>query len=248
MLPDLAALIALQQLDNAAELSRRRLAELPGVEQIIATRLAAAQTVVDETGTKVTANQQNRRELEKHVAAIDTRLARFDDHKAAVKTNQEYTALLHEISTAKTEKDGVEEQILIGMDEADRFSQDLKAAEAALAQVKREGDATRAELTKERVTLEAEVTRLLAQKIEASAGVPAALLTRYEQLLKQRRMVAVAPMTGETCMACHVRMRPAVAQKVRRNAELIQCDSCQRILFFVEPAAPAEPAGSSASH
>jgi predicted nucleic acid-binding Zn-ribbon protein len=46
-------------------------------------------------------------------------------------------------------------------------------------------------------------------------------------------------MKNETCTACHVRLRPAVAQQIRRNAEIVQCDSCQRILYFVAP--PEQP-------
>jgi predicted nucleic acid-binding Zn-ribbon protein len=68
--------------------------------------------------------------------------------------------------------------------------------------------------------------------------VPAPLLAKYEQLLKQRRGIAVAQMAGETCRACHVRLRPHVAQIIRRNDEIIQCESCQRILYFEPPAAP----------
>jgi predicted nucleic acid-binding Zn-ribbon protein len=72
-----------------------------------------------------------------------------------------------------------------------------------------------------------------------------AVLARYEQLLKQRRMVAVAAMRGETCEACYVRLRPAVAQQIRRNSEIVQCDNCQRILYYQAPAADAAVAAPS---
>ena len=36
-----------------------------------------------------------------------------------------------------------------------------------------------------------------------------------------------------TCSVCHVRMRPQVYNEVRRGDTLIQCESCQRILYFV---------------
>jgi len=52
-------------------------------------------------------------------------------------------------------------------------------------------------------------------------------------------MVAVAEMKGDLCTACHVRLRPAVTQQVRRNSDLVACDSCQRILYFTAPAAAA---------
>jgi uncharacterized protein len=232
MIPALTSLIVLQQLDTAAESARKRLAELPRAEQEVAAKLAAATAAVDVAKAKLAANNTARRELEKNVAAVDTRLAKFDDHKAAVKTNQEYTALLHEIATAKSEKDTIEEQILVIMEAADAIAAEIKLAEAALAATTKDALAARRILADERATLETDAARLMADRAKAAPDVPATVLSRYEQLLKQRRMIAVAEMVGELCTACHVRMRPAVAQAVRRNSEIIACDSCQRILYF----------------
>src|SRR5262245_47438669 len=89
---NLAALIALQALDSAADTARRRLAELPAAEQALAARQADATAAVEAGKARLAENNTVRRQLEKDVASVDVRLARFDDHKAAVKTNQEYTA------------------------------------------------------------------------------------------------------------------------------------------------------------
>ena len=235
MLPVLQTLIALQALDTAAEAARRRLAELPASEQAIARKITSAQAAVDLAKAGHTENQHQRRELEKQVAAVDARLSRFDDHRAAVKTNHEYTALLHEIATAKSEKDALEEQILVLMESADTLQGTVTETERALTTVRKEGDAARASLVVEQRALEADLVRIAAEKADVSTSVDKASLARYEQLLKQRKMVAVAEMKGELCTACHVRLRPAVSQQVRRNAELVACDSCQRILYYTKP-------------
>lgn len=235
VLPELASLIAIQQLDTAADLARRRMAELPSAEQAIEGRLADATAAVEAVKSKLHENQLARRALDKDVAAVDVRLARFEDHKAAVKTNQEYTALLHEIGTAKSEKDAIEDRILILMEEADALAADLRATQAALAQAKRDGDKERAALVAERATLDAELVRLADQRRGEVRGASAAVLSKYEQLLKNRRGVAVAAMVGATCSACHVRLRPHIAQQVRRNDEIVPCESCQRILYYQAP-------------
>ena len=49
-------------------------------------------------------------------------------------------------------------------------------------------------------------------------------------------------MTGEICDACHVRLRPHFSQPIRRNEGIVQCESCQRILYFEPPAATAAAA------
>lgn len=235
MLPTLSALIALQGLDTAAEAARRRLAEMPSAEQAAAAAVARAVAGLDGAKAKLAENQQARRDLDKAVALVETRLSRFDEHKAAVKTNQEYTALLHEIATAKAEKDGVEEKILELLEAADALSVEVNAAENALSVAKKDAAGVRALLDEERASLNAELARLATERDRQAAGVERPILAKYEQILKQRRMVAVARLTGELCTACHVRLRPAMAQAVRRNTEIVQCDSCQRILYFVPP-------------
>ena len=235
MHPSLAALVALQALDTAADHARKRLAELPAAEQEITATIAADAAEVTRLKAEIKANHDQRRELEKAVAAVDTRLARFEDHKAAIKTNQEYTALLHEIATAKTEKDGVEERILVLMEAADTLAGQAKAAEGALAKATREGDERRKALTAEGAAQHRELERLTGERKGEAAGLPAALLAKYDQLLKGRRGLAVAAMTGEICTACHVRLRPHVTQQIRRNEDIVQCESCQRILYFAGP-------------
>lgn len=238
MLPDLTSLVALQALDTAADTARKRLAELPAAEQAIEMKLGAATAAADGAKARFTENQQARRALEKDVAGVDARLSRFDDHKAAVKTNHEYTALLHEIATAKTEKEALEERILILMEAADVVAAEMKTADAAVIETAREATTARSALVNERRAIEADASRLATERGRAAQEVPAPLLARYDQLVKQRRGVAVAKMIGEMCEACHVRLRPSVTLQVRRNAEIVQCDSCQRILYFEAPEAP----------
>src|SRR5262245_44418449 len=216
---------------------------MPAAEQTIAASLAAARGVVDAAKASIQENTQGRRALEKDVAAVDSRLAKFDDHKAAVKTNQEYTALLHEIATAKTEKDAIEEKILLLLEAADGLTADLKREETALADAKKTGQTARAALATERQELEREIARLTGERERAATGLDPRARATYDQLLKQRKGLAVARLVDGHCSACHVRLRPNVEQAIRRNDSIVQCDSCQRILYFEPPAqAPAATA------
>lgn len=236
MMPSLASLIALQELDTAAETARRRLAELPAAEAAIEQTVTSAAAAVDAVKARQQENQHARRALEKDVAGVDTRLARFNDHKAAVKTNQEYTALLHEIATATQEKDAIEEKILVLMEAADGLAAELKAADAALAKAKREGADTRGALQAEKATLDTDLARLARDRSRQTSDIEPRALGIYDQLIKGRRGLAVAAMRDGHCTACNVRLRPHVEQTIRRNESLIQCESCHRILYFKEKA------------
>ena len=212
---------------------------MPAAEQAIATALGAARASVDAEKARIQENTQARRALEKDIAGVDTRLARFDDHKAAVKTNHEYTALLHEISTAKAEKDAIEERLLVLMEEGDTLAAGLKAAERALTEEEDRGRKAKVALETDRAQIDKELTHLSSERARESREVDTALLSKYSQLLKQRKGIAVSKMTGDICDACHVRLRPHVTQQVRRNDAIVQCDSCQRILYYIPPAESA---------
>jgi hypothetical protein len=234
----------LQALDSAADAARKRIAELPAAEQAIAAHLAASKAAGEAVKARIQQNADGRRTLEKDIAAVDTRLARFDDHKAAVKTNHEYTALLHEISGAKAEKDAIEERLLILMDEADGLAREGKASDAAFKDEQAKAQTALASLGEERRSFDADLARLAKERAAAAAGVDARTLALYEQLLKGRRGVAMARVEGELCSVCHVRQRPHVLQQVRRNDSIVQCESCQRIMYIIAPSADAGTAAT----
>jgi len=66
----------------------------------------------------------------------------------------------------------------------------------------------------------------------------------FDQVARRRGGVAVAEARDGVCTICHVRMRPQVFNTVRRNDEIVQCEHCQRILFYV-PAATADVVANS---
>ena len=69
------------------------------------------------------------------------------------------------------------------------------------------------------------------------------LVALFEQVARARKGIAICIATRDgLCSACHVRLRPQVFQEVRRNDAIIQCFSCNRILYYVPPPPPVEPA------
>ena len=90
------------------------------------------------------------------------------------------------------------------------------------------------------------VTEVLRSGMIAQGKVVAEFEERFtgpfEAVAKRRNGVAIAEARDGVCTICHVRLRPQVFNEVRRNDQIIQCDSCNRILYFV-PA--SQPAGST---
>ena len=49
---------------------------------------------------------------------------------------------------------------------------------------------------------------------------------------RARQGIAVAEAVDGHCSICHVRLRPQVYNTILRNEAIVQCDHCQRILYF----------------
>jgi hypothetical protein len=242
MSPDLERLIQLQRLETIIAEARAAIALHPQRLAALDARLNDAKAAVDSAKEQLKANGERRRELEKDVAVYQGRLTKFKDQLSAVKTNREYTAMQHEIATAQSDLGAVEEKVLERMLEADELAAAAKRAEAALATQSKEIEAEKKILSQEVISTEAS----LKESTEARAALVKALEPRlvalFEQVAKVRKGVAICSATRDgLCSVCHVRLRPHVFQQIRQNDTIIQCDSCQRVMYWIPPPPPVEP-------
>src|SRR5712691_2143654 len=228
---DLEHVIALQKLDSARHDADRRLAEAPDKDKALESRLEAARQGVAETKEHFAANQTARRAIEKDVAVHQGRLSKFREQAMAVKTNQEYHAIQKEIGFAQGEIKTLEDRILERMLEADDLSAASKRLEKALADEQKAIDAERKTMTTELAELRTSLDRIGAERAALIAAMDRHIVAIYELVSSRRHGVAVAEARDFICTICHVRLRPQVFNNILKNDAIIQCDSCQRILY-----------------
>jgi predicted nucleic acid-binding Zn-ribbon protein len=234
---DLERVIALQHLDTAAADARRKLAEGPERDKTFDARLAEAKQRVADAKARLAANAEARRAVEKEVAVHQGRLSKYRDQAMAVKTNQEYHAIQHEMAHAQGEIKKYEDAILERMLEADEVTTTIKAAEADLAAQQKAIDAERAKMKAEDAERHKALEKLVADRAALVAQIDKQVLATYERVAANRHGIAIADAHDGICSVCHVRLRPQVANIVRRNDSIVQCDSCQRILYAQLPGA-----------
>ncbi|MCC6214774.1 MAG: hypothetical protein IT376_07890 [Polyangiaceae bacterium] len=132
---------------------------------------------------------------------------------------------------------------LVGLAEQARAEMDRVALEQSA--VESELGASEGASTNRIAELEQAVEQAEAKRKEAITAVPVVLFRRYE-LIRKRRGTALAHTTDGKCSACNIVLPPMAFHQLRRGTELSQCPSCQRILYFKEPAPEsAEPPADS---
>jgi predicted nucleic acid-binding Zn-ribbon protein len=239
---ELERIIALQKLASAAIDAERRLADQPEREKALETRLSTARQHVATARERLTENQNARRGVEKDVAVHQGRLSKFREQAMAVKTNQEYHAVQKEIEFAQGEIKGLEDRILELMVEADDLTATVKRAESELAAEEKNVEADRRATTAELTALKGSLDKIAAERAEVVQHLSPRTLAIFELVSSRRHGVAVAQARDGICTVCHVRLRPQVFNTVLRNDQIVQCDSCQRILYSAPAATPATDA------
>jgi uncharacterized protein len=237
--PDLQHLIQLQELDLAAERYRRRISDIPALQQALDARLAERNAALDGVKARIAACQAARREVEKDLAAVQTRLSKFKNQLMEVKTNKEYQAMQKEMSVAEQEISDHETRLLERMEEADGLALELKAAETALKSEQASVAQDRQALDTERTQGDRELQRISDDRTRIAGLVSRDVLTVFDRIAQSRKGLAMAEARDGLCSVCHVRLRPQVFNEARRNENLIHCDSCNRLLYFVPPPAAA---------
>ncbi len=247
MLPDLERLIHLQDLDSRLAAAEQTMNGAPEREAALDARLAAARAAVDTAKAAIAENQNARRSVDKDLLASQQRLEKYKEQSMAVKTNTEFHAMQHQMEAVKAEIDQFESRVLEVMMQADELAASHKAAEKALAAEETGVAAERKAMEAERQQAVAESAACTAERAEIVRQMDPHVVSTFERIARARGGIGLARAEKERCVVCQVRLRPMVYNEVRRNDAIVQCDSCQRILYYVSPAPgavdqPAPPA------
>jgi uncharacterized protein len=247
VLADLQRLIELQEIESRAAVASKAIAEAPGRIAALDALLQAATTALATAKQSLTDTQTSRRSIDNDLISAQQRLDKYKDQLMAVKTNEQLHAMQHQIKAVEEEVGQHEERVLINMMKADEVNASIKQAEAALK-------AAQAKVAAERAAIESE-TKVHQQTVADCAVGRDSIIASMDnkgavetfQRIAKVRGTAVARAEGERCTICQVRLRPAVFSEVRKGESLVQCDSCNRILYYIPPTKAAAPAAPDAS-
>jgi len=241
MHPDLEKLIALQQADAEVARLREEIATLPRKVAAIESKLAGTRAQIEKAQQALAATQAARRKLETEIQDHRGHVSKYREQSLAVKTNEQYKALLHEIEFAEQHIRAAEDKILEGMVDSETREAALRAAEAELKAETAEIEKEKAEARSRTAEDEGLLAEQNAQREKMRAGITGDVLPHYDRVLHARK-TAVAEARAQKCTACNVLLRPQTYNDVRSNEQIVMCDSCGRILYY-DPAhePPPEP-------
>lgn len=202
---------------TAADLEDERTAKLAEVEAIRADS--------DSTGVQ-------RRELEAVLQEEERRLTERRMRLTRIRNDKELEAAQREIDGLKELSSRHEEELYTVLEQTESVDGGLKAIEEELQAIVDRAKAHADETTGQIVALEKEIESEKAERERVAALLKPNVRRRYETVFSRRAGLAVVEMVRDICRGCNMSIPPQMANDIRKGNSLIDCPSCQRILFW----------------
>jgi hypothetical protein len=151
-------------------------------------------------------------------------------YNGATKNPKELVNLEHEGKSLKSKISGQEDELLELMGQVEELEAEVKTSTEELKQLKQEWQQRQGALKQRKNEIEPEIVELsqargaLVQQIDLEA------LGLYERIRLAKEQ-AIAKVVQGRCQGCHITLPTSQWQKARAG-ELMQCNSCNRILYL----------------
>ncbi|MBW2621985.1 MAG: hypothetical protein JRD68_03700 [Deltaproteobacteria bacterium] len=227
-------LVKLQKLDNRLQQLKRAETEGPQKVADLDEELISAEVKVKASLELEEELKKTRREYESQIEENEERIKKNLERQFKVKTNNEYTALLKEVDFFKESNSEAEDKVLSLMDEVEKTEKEnqelkewFKEQKEILTQRKKDTEIWVSTSIKD-------LARLETERADLVKDIPHGMMSTYERVFKRGGGVAVVPIIGGICQACHLQIPPQHFNELQRNDKLMTCVNCNRIIYWNE--------------
>jgi predicted nucleic acid-binding Zn-ribbon protein len=228
---------ALRDLDERAFALRGELKRFPEQRAQLERAMIEQKSRIERHRNETAALQLKRRETEREIESLTTQERKFQSQLPAVKKNEEYQALLHEIAGVRRKRSDLETEVLMAFESEERVSGERAETERALQSAQREATERTQRIDAEESAHRERLAAIDAERAAHVAGLPPLTRSRYERIHQSREGRAVVAIQKGACGGCYRGQPPQILQDARKRDRLQICEGCGRILVWPPDAA-----------
>jgi predicted nucleic acid-binding Zn-ribbon protein len=234
MQKDLEMLLKLQEIDyDLMELDRSK-DYLPDMINNLKREIEDTSNTLEESEERLTQQNLQRKKLELDLEQTNTELGKLQKQMLDIKTNREYDALVTEIANRKLKISNTEEELLKTLTEIDELQDKIKEYKDKLAEVEKSNQVQLESLQKELDSIGTKIRQKEDERKNISVRINKYILSTYERVKKVKGGLAVVPVRKRACSGCYKSLPPQRIQEIKKGDALITCDSCGRILIWMD--------------
>lgn len=230
----LNSLLNLQELDEQlGELDRSKV-YLPEMIDNVNSEIVILEKEYQENKEILLEAQIKQKQIEIDVESDKEALEKYSKQMKVIKTNKEYDALIAEIDQKKQNISDNEDEVLKLMGTIEESTENIEGLDTKLKEVRENNQTHLDNLRTEMASLDAKIAEKKLIRQELTKSLDRKALTVYERIRKGKGGMAVVPLRKRACGGCFKQIPPQLVQQIRRGDRIYTCDSCGRILIWVD--------------
>lgn len=177
---------------------------------------------------------KNMRQVQAALELNEDRAARAQSKLDGVSSGDEFQAATKELEQLKKFSESFLEQ-------KSKIQESVDALDSAIAEIQKNIDeldvqrkSKQSDIASQEGVLDTDMTELLSQRGKFTVNIEKPTLARYDRIRAARDGVGLAPASHGRCNSCNMMIPPQLFNQLMKTQELIQCPSCQRVLYYLE--------------
>lgn len=225
-------LYELQEIDLEIDAKREALSEVMG-------RLGQSE-VLDQARLSLAGDEEHlvelersQREQEREVEDLRAKATASEEklYGGTVKNPKELASLQEQVVNLQQKMRVGDDKTLDIMAEVDTTQQKVSLKRGEVAKIEEDWRAEQASLSQQQAELGAALATLEQKGKDLAGKLDASSLELYQALRRKRHGRAVAKVEQGMCQGCRIALPMSELQRARLGQELVQCSSCERILY-----------------
>jgi len=233
----LYTLLLLQDIDRDIVREEKRQKKLPArIKEIDNAKAEIEKITLDKKESlKELRSKIKRKEID--VKEVNTKIEKHQNELYGGKTSdiKELKQLQKVIELFKKDRDKIEEDLLVLMDEEDDFKIDLNEAEKELVKLDEQLQRRKKEVNQQDKEIKIMIEEKQKKRTEIVDKInDRELIDRYNMLWGEKEGEVIVEIEGTICSGCNLSLPSDIIYHLQRDDMLITCPNCNRILVWKE--------------
>jgi len=230
----LRLLFSLQQVDTSLDDLQEMKGDLPHKVAELESKLQAKEAALKEYNDLIRKSIIKRDAVDVEIISLQENIEKYKSQQFQVKTNKQYDTLTREIDAAQEKMNNLQKEMEGLEGKVTVAKRDLEGLNPEIETLTKDLEERNAELALVNTEHEEEELKLQHEREKLVVRIDKSDLRSYERIRKAKDGRAVVPVRRNACGGCFKRVPPQTILELRKNAKILQCEHCGRILVSDE--------------
>ncbi len=238
MIPDIATLLEIQEIDQQLAELQHQLNRYPTIWDEVKTDLRRKTEKLEAAKQAKTNYDSERKKTERDLRINSEKLKQYQTQQMMVKTSKELSAISAQIDNVKKIIARLEEKAIGLLDQNENIAAGIGKAEVELNEAKARAKKERERIREQVASKKQQIDNYTNDRGALIGKVSSGSLALYERTRNRWSNDPIVPVRSGSCTGCHFALLPNRLVEVHQEESIIFCDHCGRILSHDETFVP----------